>query len=242
MKKQDERTKRTGTAWKNTIDLPNTKKIQDYFITHWYTEKLVTDRQGAPPAPRCSEKQRVPQTDPDAVFNSQSRTLFCCCAGRFLTKQCVQIRPPLNDFLLHHSLPSLFIVSFLAATILPLGSEWLLATLILQGQPLEEVVLVATLGNFLGACTTYGIGLLGSPFLAKRILGIDETRFSKAIHFYQKYGSWSLLLSWVPIIGDPLCLVSGSFRLNFLLFSLLTFAGKLARYIVVATVTAGNMG
>jgi membrane protein YqaA with SNARE-associated domain len=148
----------------------------------------------------------------------------------------------LDNFFLHHSLTALFVISFLAATILPLGSEWLLVTLILQGHQLEGAVLTATLGNFLGACTTYTIGLWGSTFLATRILGIDEARFNKTALFYQKYGSWSLLLSWVPFIGDPLCLISGSLRLNFLMFSLFTFTGKLARYIIVATITASNTG
>jgi membrane protein YqaA with SNARE-associated domain len=148
----------------------------------------------------------------------------------------------LNDFLLHHSLTALFVISFLAATILPLGSEWLVVTLILQAHQTGNVVIVATTGNFLGACTTYGIGLWGSSFLITKILRIDQARFDKTVLLYRKYGSWSLLLSWVPIIGDPLCLVSGSFRLNFLIFSLLTFSGKLARYIVVAAVTASNMG
>jgi membrane protein YqaA with SNARE-associated domain len=148
----------------------------------------------------------------------------------------------LDDFLLHHSLTALFVVSFLAATILPLGSEWLLVTLILQSHQIGELVMVATLGNFLGACTTYAVGLWGSSWLATKILRIDEARFNKTVLLYRRYGSWSLLFSWVPIIGDPLCLVSGSLRLNFLLFSLLTFSGKLSRYIVVAAVTSGNMG
>jgi len=148
----------------------------------------------------------------------------------------------LSDFLLYHSLTGLFVISFLAATILPLGSEWLVVTLILQAHQIEDVVIVATLGNFLGACTTYGIGFWGSSFLVTKVLRIDEARFNKTVLLYRKYGSWSLLLSWVPIIGDPLCLVSGSFRLNFLLFSLFTFSGKLTRYIIVATVTAGTMG
>jgi membrane protein YqaA with SNARE-associated domain len=148
----------------------------------------------------------------------------------------------LNDFFLHHTLTTLFVISFLAATILPLGSEWLVITLILQAHQIESVVMVATLGNFLGACTTYGIGFWGSSFLATKILRIDEARFNRTVLLYQKYGSWSLLLSWVPIIGDPLCLVSGSLRLNFLLFSLLTFSGKLTRYVVVAAITASNMG
>lgn len=148
----------------------------------------------------------------------------------------------MDYFLLHHSLTTLFVISFLAATILPLGSEWLLVTLILQSHQIGELVMVASLGNFLGACTTYAIGLWGSSWLAAKILRIDEARFNKTILLYRKYGSWSLLLTWVPIIGDPLCLVSGSLRLNFPLFSLLTFSGKLARYMIVAAVTAGNMG
>lgn len=148
----------------------------------------------------------------------------------------------MDDFLLQHSLTALFVISFLAATILPLGSEWLLVTLILQAYQLEDVILVATVGNFLGACTTYGIGFWGSSFLVTKILRIDEVRFNKTVLLYQKYGSWSLLLSWVPVIGDPLCLVSGSLRLNFLLFSLFTFSGKLTRYIAVATVTVNSMG
>jgi membrane protein YqaA with SNARE-associated domain len=78
--------------------------------------------------------------------------------------------------------------------------------------------------------------------LASTILRIDEARFNKTVLLYRKYGSWPPLLSWVPIIGDPLCLVSGSLRLNFPLFSLLTFSGKFGRYIAVALVTASNMG
>jgi len=147
----------------------------------------------------------------------------------------------LDDFLLQHSLTALFIISFLAATILPLGSEWLLVTLILQSYQLEDVVMVATLGNFLGACTTYAIGFWGSSWLTTTILRIDEARLHKTALLYQKYGSWALLFSWVPIIGDPLCLVSGSLRLNFLLFSLLTFSGKLTRYIVIATATVNTI-
>lgn len=147
----------------------------------------------------------------------------------------------MDTFLLQHSLTALFVISFLAATILPLGSEWLLVTLILRAYQLEDVILVATLGNFLGACTTYGIGLWGSSWLTSKILRLDEARLTKTVTLYRKYGSWSLLLSWVPLIGDPLCFVSGTLRLNFLLFSLLTFSGKLGRYIAVATVTVATM-
>lgn len=158
-------------------------------------------------------------------------------------KKLVHFLPRLNldSFLLQHGLFALFLIGFLAASILPLGSEWLLITLVLQGQAIEPIVVVATLGNFLGACTTYAIGLYSSPFLVGRILRISPAQLDKAKKVYHKYGAWSLLFSWVPIIGDPLCLLSGSLRLNFVHFSLLTFTGKLARYIAVAVLTAKSL-
>ena len=147
----------------------------------------------------------------------------------------------MEQFLLDNGLPALFVLSFLAATVVPLGSEWLLVALILKAFPAPEVVLVATVGNYLGACTSYGIGFWGSDFLMHRLLRIDVEHEKKAAAFFRKYGSWSLLLSWVPLIGDPLCLVAGSLRLNLLLFSLLVFAGKLGRYALVAAVTVAGM-
>lgn len=147
----------------------------------------------------------------------------------------------MEEFLLHNGLPALFAVSFLAATILPLGSEWLLVALILQAHNVENVVAVATFGNYLGACTTYAIGIWGSSFIMEKILRIDQDQLKRATRLYQKYGSWSILLSWLPIIGDPLCLVGGTMRLNFVHFSLLAFSGKLVRYALIATVTVTSM-
>ncbi|MDR9502111.1 MAG: YqaA family protein [Desulfurivibrionaceae bacterium] len=146
------------------------------------------------------------------------------------------------EFLLHNGLPVLFLISFMAATILPLGSEWLLVALILQAHDVGHLVAVATLGNFLGACTTYALGIWGSAFIMEKILRIRPEQVARATRLYQRYGSWSLLLSWLPVIGDPLCLVGGSLRLNFFRFSLLTFSGKLARYGLIASVTAATMG
>ena len=147
----------------------------------------------------------------------------------------------MEEFLLHSGLPALFVLSFLAATVVPLGSEWLLVGLILKAWDVEYVVVVATVGNYLGACTTYGIGLWGSAFFMQKVLWIDADQTEKAAVFFRKYGSWSLLLSWLPLIGDPLCLVAGSLRLNFILFSCFVFIGKLARYALVAAVTVGSL-
>ncbi len=147
----------------------------------------------------------------------------------------------MENFLLHNGLPALFVLSFLAATVVPLGSEWLLIGLIFKSWNIEQVVAVATVGNYLGACTTYGVGHWGSDFFMHRVLRIDPDQSRKAAVAFGKYGSWSLLFSWLPIIGDPLCLVAGSLRLNFLLFSCFVFIGKLARYALVAAVTVKSL-
>lgn len=131
-------------------------------------------------------------------------------------------------------LPQLFLLSFLAATILPIGSEWLLIVMVIQGFPLDQTIITATVGNFLGACSTYAIGLWGSQFLTKKVLRMDDKEIGRAKSLYVKFGIWSLLLSWLPIVGDPLCIVAGMFKVRFLHFSLLVFLGKFVRYATLA--------
>lgn len=131
---------------------------------------------------------------------------------------------------LNPSFSLLFVLSFLAATILPIGSEWLLVLMITQGYSIENCVITASCGNYLGACTTFIIGLWGSDFFIERILRLNKQQLEKAEVIYGRFGSWSLLLSWLPIVGDPLCLVAGFFRTSFLKFSTLVFTGKFLRY------------
>ena len=140
------------------------------------------------------------------------------------------------------SLPALFVLSFLASTVLPIGSEWLLIVMIIKGFPAQDVVLTASLGNFLGACTTYLFGIWGSNFFIRTILRIDDNKLAKARKMYEKYGTWSLLLSWVPVIGDPLCLAAGIFRIGFVRFSLLVFVGKFLRYATLAFLVLQGTG
>ncbi len=140
------------------------------------------------------------------------------------------------------SLPALFVLSFLASTILPVGSEWLLIAMIVQGFSPPQLVLTASLGNFLGACTTYLIGIWGSDFIIRKILRTDEKQLARAGKVYEKYGIWSLLFSWLPVVGDPLCLLAGIFRARFGHFFLLVFTGKFLRYTVLALVVAKSTG
>lgn len=148
----------------------------------------------------------------------------------------------MHDVLVSHGLPALFLLSFLASTLLPLGSEWLLVVLLLNHADPTAAVATATVGNWLGACTTWGVGVWGGPLLIRRVLRVSPSDEERAERFYARYGSWSLLLSWLPVIGDPLCLAGGLLRIGFIRFSLLVFAGKLARYVVVAWVALRATG
>lgn len=140
------------------------------------------------------------------------------------------------------SLPTLFLLSFLASTILPIGSEWLLIVMLVQGFSFHHVVLTASFGNFLGACTTYLIGIWGSDFFIRTVLRINEQQMTRARELYGKYGSWSLLLSWLPVVGDPLCLLAGIFRVGFGRFALLVFIGKFLRYATLAFLVVQGTG
>ena len=131
----------------------------------------------------------------------------------------------------------LFLSAFLAATILPLGSEVVLVGLLLNGFNPISVVSVATVGNVLGSLVNYAIGLFGSAFLIHRFLKISDESFDKSKQRFEKWGTASLLLAWVPIIGDPLTVIAGVLRINIWLFLLLVTVGKLARYIVVSYTT-----
>lgn len=140
----------------------------------------------------------------------------------------------MEAFILNLGYPGLFILSFFAATVLPLGSEWLLAALLLAGFDPVLCVSLATFGNTLGALTTYAIGVWGGPWLIEKVLRVDPDSRQKAEQTYNRYGSWSLLLSWVPFVGDPLCLVGGLMRVHLPRYIILVSIGKYVRYQAVA--------
>ncbi len=142
----------------------------------------------------------------------------------------------MEQFITDHSLSTLFFLSFGASTLLPLGSEWLLALLVADGLPIVNVVLVATTGNFLGACTTYFIGILGANLIILKLLRISSEQSAKAQGVFRRWGVWSLFFSWLPIIGDSLCLAAGIFKTNPLVFSALVITGKAFRYMFIAWV------
>jgi membrane protein YqaA with SNARE-associated domain len=143
----------------------------------------------------------------------------------------------MHDWLLQYGLPALFLLSFIAATLLPLGSEWLLMALLANGHPPLTCVLVATVGNTLGAMTSYIIGYYGADWFATKVLRISTAQQDQAERWYRRFGTWSLLLSWMPVVGDPLCLLGGFYRVRCSWFLLLVAAGKGLRYLTIAGLT-----
>jgi len=132
--------------------------------------------------------------------------------------------------------PALFVTSLAASSILPVGSEWLLVLLLANGSHPVMTVAVASAGNILGACTTYWVGRTGGEWLSRRF-SIPPDRRRRAESLFGRFGSWVLLFSWLPVIGDPLCLVAGGLRLGAARFVILTGIGKVVRYAVVAMMT-----
>ncbi|HEY5716990.1 MAG TPA: YqaA family protein [Motiliproteus sp.] len=131
-----------------------------------------------------------------------------------------------------YELLSLFASGFIASTLLPGGSELVLLYLLDQGQfPVWLLVLVATLGNGLGGVLTWWMGW----WVAKRWpLRSLSPRQLQAQQWLKRRGYPALLLSWLPLIGDPLCFISGWLRMRWLAAALLIVVGKAARYALLA--------
>ncbi|MEQ8356556.1 MAG: YqaA family protein [Kiloniellaceae bacterium] len=131
----------------------------------------------------------------------------------------------------------LFLIAFLAATIFPAQSEVGLAGLILSGDySIALLVAVASAGNTLGALVNWVIGRGVERFSDRRWFPVTPARLERATRWYRRYGRWSLLLSWAPIVGDPLTVVAGVLREPLASFFLLVALAKTCRYIVVAAV------
>lgn len=134
-----------------------------------------------------------------------------------------------------YSFWGMFFSAFTAATLLPAQSEIVLSALLVADEkPLWALIAVAATGNTLGSAVNWLLGVYIQRFRHFRWFPVKEAALEKAKGWYHKYGRWSLLLSWVPVIGDPLTLAAGVMREPFSSFILIVAIAKLARYLVVA--------
>jgi membrane protein YqaA with SNARE-associated domain len=138
------------------------------------------------------------------------------------------------------TLAVLFLTAFAAATILPLQSELLLSALIVQAQhPVVLLIIVAGIGNTLGAAVNWWLGLQVERFRDRSWFPASASQLERAQHWYQRWGKYSLLLAWMPIGGDALTVIAGVMREPLPVFLLLVGIGKFARYIVLAFAVTG---
>ena len=129
---------------------------------------------------------------------------------------------------------SLFFISFLAATVLPFSSELTLAGLISTSNYDNLLLLVvASFGNVLGSVFNWSLGFYSRNFTTKKWFPFKETQIERSSKWFSKFGKWSLLFAWVPIVGDPLTFVAGLLRVRFLDFIILVAIGKVSRYLII---------
>ena len=129
---------------------------------------------------------------------------------------------------------NLFVISFLAATILPLSSEITLAGLMtVQSYNNFILLLAASVGNILGSSFNWVLGIYSRKFKSKKWFPFNQNQMKRSSKWFLKYGKWSLLFAWLPIVGDPLTFVAGVMRTRFISFLALVAIGKVARYIII---------
>lgn len=126
----------------------------------------------------------------------------------------------------------LFLACLLSATVLPFSSEAIVAGALLLGYPGWVIVLVATLGNTVGGMISFSMGWLCKWDWLERWFKVKREKIERFRHRIDRYGEWAALLTWLPIVGDPLAIAMGFMRLNPWWTMLIMFIGKCLRYIV----------
>lgn len=142
----------------------------------------------------------------------------------------------MSDFAVY---AGLFLSALASATLLPGSSEAALLALLSLGRgEVAPLVMVATAGNVLGSVVNWILGRFFSGFRDRGWFPVKGSSYDRAVAWFHRYGAWSLLLSWVPVVGDPLTMVAGALRVDLLRFLIFVSAGKAARYVFLATAFA----
>ncbi|SVA77139.1 uncharacterized protein METZ01_LOCUS129993 [marine metagenome] len=133
------------------------------------------------------------------------------------------------------SLWALFFSAFIAATILPSASEVVLWAMVADNPALLwPGIAAASLGNTLGAVVNWLLGRYLSNFAGRKWYPLSPSRQARASAWFRRFGLWSLLFSWLPVVGDPLTVAAGVLRVSFIPFLILIALGKTGRYLIVA--------
>lgn len=143
----------------------------------------------------------------------------------------MEISPWMYELLQQYGFWALLLISFIAATIFPLSSEIAMITSIALGLNWVEAVIACSIGNCLAVSFNYGLGfVIGKPLIPK----LESSRGGrKALRWVEKYGIYSLWLSWTPIFGDPITIAAGVFKFSLLPYILIVFSLRIFRYAIV---------
>lgn len=133
----------------------------------------------------------------------------------------------------------LFLTALVAATILPMQLEAALVALLLADYPPLPLLGVASAGNIVGSVINWLLGRGIERFHDARWFPASPAALDRAQRWYRRYGKWSLLLSWAPIVGDPITVVAGVLKEPFPAFLALVAVAKIARYAMLAALTLG---
>ena len=134
---------------------------------------------------------------------------------------------------------TMFASAFLAATVVPFASEVTLATAMAAGGAAHWLVVVAAVGNTLGATVNWVLGRFIERFRDRRWFPADAKQLGRAQAWFGRYGVWSLLFAWLPVIGEPLTVLAGAMRVRIAPFLVLVATGKTVRYVILAAALEG---
>ena len=138
----------------------------------------------------------------------------------------------INDFLFNYGYYSLFISALLAASLIPLSPEILIA-MMYGTHNFWGMLIVATAGSFIGSVTTYILGYWGIQKIPGKLEIISPEKYERGLRLFKKYGAWTLLFISVPVIGDAFAFIAGAVRYNFKNFSILVVIGKFIRFFLI---------
>ena len=129
--------------------------------------------------------------------------------------------------------PGVFLVSFIASTLIPFSNEIVVAAMPALGYDIWLTAIWATAGGYLGSLLNYLVGKKGTDFFFARWIKIKPERWLQAERIFQRWGNWALFFVWLPIIGDPLAIIAGVFKVDWRVFSFWVVTGKFLRFIVL---------
>ncbi len=128
----------------------------------------------------------------------------------------------------------LFVSAFLSSSFFPGYPDVIVAYMVMKGYDLMFIILLASVGSYLGFCSIYLISFLGRELIIEKIIKIDKNKIIKAEKLFKKYGSFLFLFAWVPLIGESFVIAGGILRANFYIFSIYAFLGTFLRFVLVA--------